>query len=137
MESWELEHVKYCKTCGDYKFPNPINYNMNRPCPVCGSMWEDSLIPYYEFCIIKEATNKNKLEIERMTKLKREDPIQYELVLNAFRQKVKDQKQSESVVKCPRCGSTQIQLVNKRWGLLTGFFTNKVNRFCINCKTKF
>lgn len=38
---------------------------------------------------------------------------------------------------CPKCGSTQIQLVNRRWSLLTGFLTNKVDRVCMNCKIKF
>ncbi|MEA5012904.1 MAG: hypothetical protein VB100_14420 [Angelakisella sp.] len=40
-------------------------------------------------------------------------------------------------VSCPKCGSTQIQLVNKKWSLMTGFLTNKVDRVCVNCKTKF
>ena len=42
-----------------------------------------------------------------------------------------------SQVKCVFCGSTQIQLVPRRWSLLTGFFTNKTDRICLNCKRKF
>lgn len=41
-----------------------------------------------------------------------------------------------NAVRCPKCGSTQIQIVNRRYSLLTGFLTNKVDRVCINCKYK-
>ena len=40
-------------------------------------------------------------------------------------------------VRCPWCGSTQIQMVPRKWSLLTGFLTNKVDRVCVNCKKKF
>lgn len=40
-------------------------------------------------------------------------------------------------VKCPKCGFTQIQMVPRKWSLMTGFFTNKVDRVCVNCKHKF
>lgn len=44
---------------------------------------------------------------------------------------------STGMVKCPKCGSTQIQLVNKKWSATSGFLTNKVNRVCVSCKHKF
>lgn len=40
-------------------------------------------------------------------------------------------------VTCSKCGSTQIQGVTRKWSLLTGFFTNKIDRVCLNCKHKF
>lgn len=40
-------------------------------------------------------------------------------------------------VKCPKCGSTQIQMVPRKWSLMTGLLTNKVERVCMNCKHKF
>lgn len=40
-------------------------------------------------------------------------------------------------VSCPKCGSTQIQAVTRKWSLITGFLTNKVDRVCLNCKHKF
>lgn len=40
-------------------------------------------------------------------------------------------------VKCPKCGSTQIQAVPRKWSLMTGILTNKVDRVCLNCKHKF
>lgn len=40
-------------------------------------------------------------------------------------------------VKCPKCGSTQIQMVPRKWSPLSGFMTNKIDRVCVNCKCKF
>lgn len=37
---------------------------------------------------------------------------------------------------CPKCGSTAIQMVPRKFSLLTGFATNKVDRVCVNCKYK-
>lgn len=47
------------------------------------------------------------------------------------------QKQIEqNLPKCPKCGSINIQIVPRRWSLLTGFLTNKTDRVCVNCKHK-
>lgn len=43
----------------------------------------------------------------------------------------------DTQVKCPKCGSTNIQIVPRKWSLLTGFLTNKTDRVCVNCKHKF
>ena len=40
-------------------------------------------------------------------------------------------------IRCPRCGSNRIQLVGRKWSWLTGIATNKVDRVCMNCKTRF
>lgn len=39
--------------------------------------------------------------------------------------------------KCPRCHSSNIQLVPRKWSVWTGFRTNKVDRVCVNCKHRF
>ena len=46
-------------------------------------------------------------------------------------------KKKESVVRCPRCFSTDFQLVPKKFSLLTGFATNRVDRVCVKCMKKF
>lgn len=43
----------------------------------------------------------------------------------------------DPVVRCPRCGSTSIQLVPRKFSILTGYRTNKVDRVCVNCKHRF
>lgn len=43
---------------------------------------------------------------------------------------------NKNITICPKCNSTNIQLVRRKWSLLTGIFTNKVDRVCVNCKYK-
>lgn len=53
---------------------------------------------------------------------------------NNMKQKVVN---NQNIPKCPKCGCTNIQVVRKKWSLLTGFATNKVERVCANCLHKF
>lgn len=39
--------------------------------------------------------------------------------------------------RCPKCGCAEFQMVPRKWSLFTGFATNKVDRVCVRCKTKF
>lgn len=39
--------------------------------------------------------------------------------------------------RCPHCQSTSFQMVPRKWSLMTGFMTNKVDRVCTNCKKRF
>lgn len=43
----------------------------------------------------------------------------------------------DPIVRCPRCGCTSVQLVPKKWSILTGYRTNSVMRVCVNCKHRF
>lgn len=45
--------------------------------------------------------------------------------------------ETNNQVRCPRCGSTQIQVVPRKYTIWAGFATNKVDRVCLNCKNKF
>lgn len=40
-------------------------------------------------------------------------------------------------IRCPKCMSTQFQLVPRKFSLLTGFATNKFDRMCVMCKKRF
>lgn len=44
---------------------------------------------------------------------------------------------SPDIVRCPRCRSTQIQMVPRKFSLLTGFATNRLDRVCVRCKKRF
>ena len=45
---------------------------------------------------------------------------------------------NENVIKCPKCGSTQIQLMKRGWKITTGFLgSSKNERVCIACKHRF
>lgn len=39
--------------------------------------------------------------------------------------------------RCPKCGCTEFQMLPRKWSPLTGFLTNKVDRVCVKCKTRF
>ncbi|MEG1271457.1 MAG: hypothetical protein RSD54_09080, partial [Ruthenibacterium sp.] len=45
--------------------------------------------------------------------------------------------QTPAQTKCPYCGSTNVQLVPKKWSLFAGIATNKIDRICANCMRKF
>lgn len=49
----------------------------------------------------------------------------------------KNNNLQSNIPRCPKCGSTNIQIVPRKWSLLTGFLTNKTDRVCVNCKHKF
>ena len=40
-------------------------------------------------------------------------------------------------VKCPYCFSSEVQIMPRKFSLLTGFATNKFDRVCLRCKRKF
>ena len=44
---------------------------------------------------------------------------------------------SPDIVRCPRCRSTQIQMVPRKFSLLMGFATNRVDRVCVRCRKRF
>ena len=44
---------------------------------------------------------------------------------------------SPDIVRCPRCRSTQVQMVPRKFSLLTGFATNKIDRVCVRCQKRF
>lgn len=44
---------------------------------------------------------------------------------------------SPDIVRCPRCRSTQVQMVPRKFSLLTGFATNRIDRVCVRCQKRF
>ena len=44
---------------------------------------------------------------------------------------------SNDKIHCPYCQSTDVQIVPKKFSILTGFATNSFNRVCVRCKRKF
>lgn len=91
--------------------------------------------------------NKVKVVFNGCLKYKIASPIEYIELSELGTRKYSDKNilqennkkvvPNQEVIKCPKCGSTQIQMVQRKWSLLTGFLTNKVDRVCMNCKCKF
>ena len=44
---------------------------------------------------------------------------------------------SPDKVRCPRCRSTQVKMLPRKFSLLTGFATNKIDRVCVRCQKRF
>lgn len=69
----------------------------------------------------------------------------YQRALNNFEQFKKDEvarnqavaAQRNQAPRCPKCGSTNFDMVKRNWSATTGFMTNKVDRVCRNCKHRF
>lgn len=55
---------------------------------------------------------------------------------DAFLESNKTEKPAP-VVRCPRCGCTNIQIAPRKWSIWTGYRTNAVSRICLNCKHRF
>lgn len=65
-------------------------------------------------------------------------PLEYNSShIEEYRAQLKEKEDKSNTVKCPKCHSTQIQIVPRKWSPLTGIFTNKVDRVCVKCKHKF
>lgn len=92
-------------------------FDYSTPCPICSNI-------NYEYdnetgflsckqcgCVVKENTLKHKKYIEQQNKL----------------------KQLYNTSKCPKCGCTQFTPVRRKWSLITGFMTNKIDMVCNQC----
>lgn len=81
---------------------------------------------------IDSNTNSSEKDIflEETNKIEKGDDVQ--TIINRIKHRF-----DECGVKCPRCGSNQIQVVRKNFSFLRGFATNAVERVCVNCKHRF
>ena len=132
--------MKECKVC-HINFCDEDIIKYNNICPCCHS--KNSFIEEYIMDIKRISDNEDF--IDAMIKLHDENPIEYQLKLNQFKlqqeqvESIKEQQRESSGNKahCPKCGCTDIQVVPRKWSLLTGFMTNKTDRVCVKCKHKF
>ncbi len=126
---------RICKNCGY------IDINEIALCPVCSkNEWED-----YEMYQIKRISTDESF-IQAMTKLHDEDPIEYQLKLQQLKnakeqekqiEQSKKQESSEPKLNCPKCGSTNIQLTNRGFSLMTGFIgSGSPRNVCQKCGFK-
>lgn len=137
IKTWYKDSTNVCDSCGGFKAVST------------GLEWDDSIKMSPEE---KEKWRQNIRETmffnnphfsERLWKQELRNAEKRQrttdrMVAKAFPNEAPNFQASQNKeVKCPRCNSTQIQLVQRKWGLLTGFLTNKVDRVCVSCKTKF
>lgn len=130
------DKIKYCPLCGYTEA-----YSNSPICQYCGIEKLDSDITIGEY----KSKETEKERIACLTHItndlaKRNPMYDPRIPYNRLKGKntsTKMYSHIESKVVCPRCGSTQIQIVQRKWSPLTGFFTNKVDRVCLRCKHRF
>ena len=122
--------VRLCLNCGD------MRKTENKNCVCCGSsntteideLKNVTVGDYINICEISKDGNF----IYQMLKLKSENPIEYELKMQQF-------KQVSNVPKCPHCQSTNIAKISgtERAASIIGLgvFSKKINKSfkCNNC----
>lgn len=138
--------LKFCKKCRENKSDKPFNgyypflYDNDYECPTCKSKLIDTGIDESEYINIAKIS-KDINFLEAMIKLKQKDIIKFQSRMFQFKTQLAQQEnnnaQNDNKPRCPKCGSTNIQIVPRKWSLLTGFLTNKTDRVCVNCKHKF
>lgn len=133
--------VLKCSKCGRFyiggenKDINCIDNYKN-----CGGIMCDTGLKFDEANIIRKISSDNEL-LNAMIELKKNDIIEYNLKLSQFKNQVDQnnqiQQRDNNVVKCPKCGSTNVTAGQKGYSLLTGFIgsSSTVNR-CAKCGHK-
>lgn len=136
-----------CESCGTiFKFET---VKEAKNCPVCGVSFdeEEDIIPppkkgkttYYYYkgaCGTLTTTlyeDENPLYTFEAVDMKDAERQLKEVLPNS--PLLRDNSVPET--RCPYCRSKEIQIVPKKFSLLTGIAANSYNRVCVHCKRKF
>lgn len=115
-----MSKVFICPLCKSIKVNNSNKYELK--CDKCNGIMFLSNVQSDEYYKIIRMGQNNKMKF----------------IINEINaHKSYSSQPTEEPVRCPKCGSTQIQVLRKKWSPLTGILTNKVERVCVNCKKRF
>ena len=123
-------------------------------CPMCGAdmqsedehpdwitWWYYKDPEYGDFSLWDKAPlHPEELELIKEFKAPPESECGLDEVKRILRTYIPDafeEPQETPKVKCPYCFSSEVQIIPRRFSLLTGFATNKFDRVCLRCKKKF
>lgn len=154
-----------CEACGSVLNEDILKQkNSLNTCLVCGaslgmdeseSAPEEELVDWYYYLV---GTKEHKVKSHVLAKKLIEDDemftLEYKFIAPKDTDKAKEVLRKEydptafatlpvntkpepPIVRCPRCRSTSVQLVPRKFSILTGYRTNKVDRVCVNCKHRF
>lgn len=142
-----MNDVKVCPNCrkkmnNDDK-PQGIylyewDYDDTYICDECKSKLNDVPISTEEYMTIAEISDTIGF-LEAMIKLKEENIIEFQSRMSQFKTQLQQQKNNNTnntSKRCPSCGGTEFTPVRRKWSLLTGFMTNKVDLVCNKCGKK-
>lgn len=143
MAKYQRHKIKYCPICGYVDLTEKENN-----CSHCNNSLSITNEYFDEICSQSELSYKDDIEeYVRQLYVYSDDRFNEKIMSNREEDKnISDQidyyedlilnDDNEDDCKCPKCGSTNIQIVPRKWSLLTGIFTNATDRVCINCKYK-
>lgn len=112
-------YKKICMNCFHIICIDKRDFVKNFECPECGSL--SGKLEENDKKLGVRCNNCNKLFIKIEKRGVSED-------------RRGNHPQPNNIPRCPKCGSTQIQIVPRKWSLLAGFATRKTDRVCVNCK---
>lgn len=151
---------KICTECNTVFEDKVLIERKSENCLVCGASLrdmdepqlaqEDELVTWYYYAVGKSSHYLDDVYMEDNENSKLvftfQAPKDLEKAKEALRREYKSDAFLESeectvtkpdAVECPRCHSSNIQLVPRKFSIWTGFRTNKVDRVCVNCKHRF
>lgn len=159
MNTSKKNELYYCPICGSINNKSRItNHPEEKICYFCGGImltsgidntdiltslgitysdtnWKSARDSYiYDKYLYNSPTYDNTLFRKRLLET-RKAIISSQKEIEQIKNHQHEREESNKV-RCPRCGSTQIQMVQRKWSWITGFMTNKVDRVCMNCKHK-
>lgn len=151
-----------CEKCGtEFKFEIAKDFES---CPVCGALFDDEeenvdiedrtdwiTWYYYGFKKLSGGSLMDKpMDLEKfgdthyLIKEFKAPPRDMNGKSDAAKKELRKyvpdafpEKKTVPKVQCPYCFSTEVQLVPKKFSLLTGIMTNGFNRVCVRCQRKF
>ncbi len=129
--------MKQCLCCQGF-YPDDFE-----KCDTCGY---GTLINYENYKKLQTLPfrKREKLYPEEMRILREYDPEQHrkpspksQVTINPSAMPIKKEEPKQDVLKCPKCGSTQVAIGQRGWTLMTGFLgSNKTMNRCGNCGHK-
>ena len=143
MAKYQRHKIKYCPICGYVDLTEKEN-----SCSYCNNSLIITNEYFDEICSQSELSDKSDIEeyvrqlyvysddrFDEDTMSTRENAENISEQIDYYEDLILGDD-SENDCKCPKCNSTNIQIVPRKWSLLTGIFTNKTDRVCVNCNYK-
>lgn len=140
--------IRICPKCGSI-----IIALKGEECDTCDLEWDKLILTNYTYKIRLEMDKEQKREWEEMLRKRyvlcpdnpyydkeawdRREDIAFQIQLQKDNWEKKRnaevaQTQSPKLI-CPKCAGTNFTPVPRKWSLLTGFMTNKVDMVCNKC----
>lgn len=140
IDGWQMQAV-----CKNESYNKDFENNI---CPFCKSKLIDTMLTRDDFHAIGGYSNYNRDLLLAMIELRKMDVIEFETKMQPFRQDANRRKEEQErrtqeyfahkdTLKCPECGSSNIQTINRGFSILTGFIgSGSPRNICQKCGFK-